>query len=139
MKARFANYEPIGDQRLRFVEMSPSPTLYAIELKRHTNRMGAQQTLMTVSPQILADNQDLIASVIAPSGLRESRFLRFVIGPELKPEFMRRLRTMNITARALFPSIDGLGRSISELVRVGVYHMKGIGAAPKEGADGATR
>jgi hypothetical protein len=134
MRAAFADHDTARDEHKRFVEQDPPrPSLYAIELKRHTNRMGAQQTLFTVSPQILADHQELIASVIPVEKATQLEFRRYVIPPALKPEFMRRLRTMNITARALFPGIDGLGRSITELVKVGVYHLRGIGE-PKAGA-----
>jgi hypothetical protein len=138
MKERFADHALLDNQHARFVEQEPRPSLYTFELKRHTNRMGAQQTLVTASPQILADHQDLIASAIPVGDPRETRFLKLVIPAALKPEFMRRLRTMNITARALFPGIDGLGRSVLELVKVGVYHLRGMGE-PKDQETGETK
>ena len=35
----------------------------------------------------------------------------------LKPEVMRRLKTMNVTASSLFPGLDGIGRYLDELIR----------------------
>jgi hypothetical protein len=45
---------------------------------------------------------------------------RLVIPKEVKREFLRRLQTMNITASALFPGIDGLGKSVKEFIQVEV-------------------
>ena len=41
---------------------------------------------------------------------------KFVIPSGLKPRFLANLQMMNITASVLFPGIDGLGRSIKEML-----------------------
>jgi hypothetical protein len=40
---------------------------------------------------------------------------QIVIPAKLKPEFLLQLHRLNVTAIALFPTIDGLGRSMKEL------------------------
>jgi hypothetical protein len=47
---------------------------------------------------------------------------KIVIPEKLKPEFLRRLQIMNITANSLFPGVDGLGRSVREFIQVEVLH-----------------
>lgn len=91
--------------------------LYFIELELHTERMTAQQTRFSMSYRPLADHGRIIASTLG----RESSRLphhKLVIPKGQKPEFLRRLRLMNITARTLFPGVDGFGRSVRELVRL---------------------
>lgn len=39
--------------------------------------------------------------------------------PKVKREVLRGLRTMNIGAHSLFPGLDGLGRSVGEILRAG--------------------
>lgn len=42
-------------------------------------------------------------------------YRKIVIQPELKPVILQQLRAMNVTPHALFPGLDGLGRSLSDL------------------------
>ncbi len=65
---------------------------------------------------MLIDHADTIPSVLETNGA--TRLLKLVIEPELKADFLLRLRTMNVSANSLFPGIDGLGRSVRELVRL---------------------
>lgn len=44
---------------------------------------------------------------------------KFIIPADAKSKFLLRLREMNITGAALFPGVDGLGRSVKELVSLG--------------------
>ena len=50
---------------------------------------------------------------------RRLPFLKLIVPKDLKREFLRKLRRMNITAHALFPGLDGLGRSVGELIQLG--------------------
>jgi hypothetical protein len=84
-----------------------------------TDRMSAQGTQFSVSTSTTADHAELIRTTESTEG---SHFSRIVIPSELKMLFLRRLREMNLTARTLFPGIDGLGRSIAELLRLGADH-----------------
>ena len=57
----------------------------------------------------------------------DSQYVRkIVIPPKQKPEFLLRLRTMNITGASLFPGVDGLGMAIKELVSLGRFYKKAV-------------
>jgi FRG domain-containing protein len=97
--------------------------LLMIRRPRETERMVVQQGVFTVSPQILADHGHIIASCQAKDDSRQ--FFGIRVRPKLKLEFLRRLSVMNVTGRALFPGIDGLGLSVAEIVRLeGAYQEK---------------
>lgn len=88
---------------------------------RRTDRMVAQQGCFAVCRNVLGDHGRLIHSLCGPEGALDgddNRHCRLVLPKELKPAFLRRLRTMNVTANALFPGADGLGHSVAELVRL---------------------
>lgn len=89
--------------------------LWPIEGPRATDRIVAQQGVFTVAEQILTDHAERIAQFAEGD---PEMFSRLIIRHELKAPFLTRLRRMNITATALFPGIDGLGRSVAELIRV---------------------
>jgi hypothetical protein len=80
--------------------------------------MAAQQGFFSLSPHILADHQDILDGAARRTKDPEKRFFVMVIPAKLKPEFRRRLWHLNVSAQTLFPGIDGLGRSITELVQL---------------------
>jgi len=117
------SYEiPIGIKEQEKVLLDPhaKPNLYFITPRIHTDRMGPQQTVSTFSDQILADHGQVIAS----AGADKETFIKLIIPNTLKLEFLHKLRQMNITARTLFPGVDGLGRSVAELVKLGAYYYR---------------
>jgi hypothetical protein len=122
MKTRYGQeHLPLnqGDAAEREALCSPEarPTLYFVRRPRETDRMAAQQGYFSVSPQVLTDHADLLHAAtlnVKP----DPQFFRFVIRPDLKLKFLRTLLAMNVTARALFPGVDGLGKTVEELVRV---------------------
>lgn len=94
-----------------------------------TERMSAQQGLFTVALNPLTSHEESLA-ILSPAQEDGAEVLRKIVVPaRLKPSFLRRLKAMNITASVLFPGVDGLGRSISELVQ--------LSAIPGEGTQGA--
>lgn len=82
---------------------------------QHTERSAAQQGVFTVSTYILADHGDVIGEALVNRPLRE-RLTKIIIPACCKQDILSRLHTMNITAKTLFPGIDGVGRSVSEIV-----------------------
>ena len=81
-----------------------------------SERMVAQQGRFTMCFKI-HQKHDCIIDQIGKKHIR-----RLLIPHEKKPQFLLRLREMNITGSALFPGIDGLGQSVRELVSLGAYY-----------------
>jgi hypothetical protein len=102
--------EPLVDQAAdEGILLFPEPSV-------HTDRMAAQQTVFsfyTVVPGG-ADHATAILDLVEDEA--SEALVRYTIRSTLKFEIRENLRQMNITAAALFPGIDGLGRSIGELV-----------------------
>ena len=95
------------------------PILFTVSGNQQTERMSAQQTVFTVSPQIMARHDPILEQAHAQSDdPQRYRYLKIIFPKELKLDFLSRLRRVNITARALFPGIDGIGRAMVELFRL---------------------
>ena len=82
--------------------------------------MTAQQTLFSLSRWVLADHGAIIGDAVSQEqGIgKPVHFCKVVIPRQSKLQFLRRLHQMNITGSSLFPGIDGLGRSLSELTKI---------------------
>jgi hypothetical protein len=76
------------------------------------NRVFAQQGKFTVCLNPLADHAAVIEEAMAE--YRSNLFGKLIIPKKLKPEILWRLRRMNVGANALFPGMDGIGKSIAE-------------------------
>lgn len=98
-----------------FLKSSAPPSIAFFRRNNRSERMLAQQGSFTMSRSILADHAVVLDECL-PDDEEKATFLKAIIPAKLKPVFMRKLRAMNITARSLFPGIDGLGESISELL-----------------------
>lgn len=99
-----------------FMDSGAPPKLICISRDENTERMIAQQGCFTVCRQPGPDHSELIDAVLGEQN--HDHYLKIVIPANLKQDFLRRLRTMNIAANSLFPGIDGVGRSVNELLRV---------------------
>ena len=86
--------------------------------------MIAQQGQHTFCTNIYADHGQIIGKSLG-KGLK-----KLVIDSSKKREFLLRLRRMNITANSLFPGLDGLGRSIAELIHVQSYRDRVVRPDP---------
>ncbi len=84
-----------------------------------TDRMIAQQGLYSLCLNPLLDHGQILSDTFE-SDDEHLVFEKRIIPAELKTLFMRKLRLMNITAGTLFPGLDGIGKSISELITLGV-------------------
>jgi hypothetical protein len=79
--------------------------------------MIAQQGFFSICCNVLSDHEQVFSeSLTAPR--EKELFRKLVIPAQLKILFARKLRSMNITANALFPGLDGLARSVAELVQL---------------------
>jgi hypothetical protein len=90
-------------------------------LKRHNPRIVSQQGAFTVCGTILRDHGEMIKN--SCNGSAKCPLTKIIIAPCLKEVALRRLMKMNITANALFPGLDGLGRSIKEMIKLEVLHL----------------
>jgi len=77
-----------------------------------TDRMLAQQGCFTVCRNVLADHGEIIRQSV-PGALT-----CLLIPDDIKAEFRRRLRQVNLTAYTLFGELDGLGRHTDEAVTI---------------------
>jgi hypothetical protein len=90
--------------------------------KRKTQRLAAQQGYFSLSPNVLCNHDSVItkACLAATEEDRNKVWMhKWVIPAALKQDFLRHLRTMNVTANALFPGLDGLGRAVMEILQIG--------------------
>ncbi|HEV2146143.1 MAG TPA: FRG domain-containing protein [Longimicrobiaceae bacterium] len=101
------------------------PRLFYWAPQKRTERMIAQQGAFTACLSPSNDHGSLIEAACGPEhGTGSDEVYRKLIIPaELKPRFLRQLRQMNVTASALFPGVDGLGRSMAELARLSVQYL----------------
>jgi len=90
---------------------------------RPTDRMVAQQSSFTVCTELLEDHDKFADSFVFDGvygGEGHSIVTKYIVKGKLKTRFLANLEMMNITASALFPGIDGLGKSIKEMVEITV-------------------
>lgn len=81
-------------------------------------RIVAQQGHFSVGTNILAPHDDAIlvaCSVVAAMQPGRIIYSKIIIASELKLVILQQLRAMNVAPHALFPTVDGLGRSLSDL------------------------
>jgi hypothetical protein len=105
---------PLDDLRMQWTADARPDLLQFVGPTRETDRMTAQQTLVSVSRGVLADHGVIIdnATDQQQDPGKPIHFCKVVIPRQSKLPFLRRLHQMNITASSLFPGIDGLGRSL---------------------------
>jgi len=100
---------------------SGRPRIFAFDREYPTSRMVAQQGTFTVSNRVLADHANLIDSILSPfesEGTGAIMRTKYIIPAAQKRLFLKQLYFANIRADSLFPGIDGLGRTIDELIRI---------------------
>lgn len=93
------------------------PLIYSFALKMVTERMFTQQSEFTISTNVFADHGQVIAQILGEAE-RGVSYTGARIPGAIKREFLGHLRLMNITASALFPGIDGVGRMIREALHL---------------------
>lgn len=92
------------------------PSVLPLEFKFFSSsRMAEQQGRFTMC--LRPDQDHTCIAAVLPTHLK-----MIIIPHQRKPDFLAELRRMNITAAALFPGVDGLGRSIAELTSLGARH-----------------
>jgi hypothetical protein len=94
-----------------------------------SRRVVAQQGHFSLSTRILATHDGPILESCAR--IAESRGgvtqQKIIIPAALKLVLLRQLRAMNIAPHALFPTLDGLGKSLADLARLGAERAREAG------------
>jgi len=108
---------------------APPSLIYVYQPDRMTDRMAAQQTVFTMSALPLTDHHTVLDTVFSQ---RPGYYGKLRIRKDLKEEILIRLHRMNVTARSLFPGLDGLGRSMAELACLESYYHRKNQGLPRE-------
>lgn len=110
---------PAWDKEIREKFLSPEakPMLIFFTRSSRSKRMVAQQGIFSISHNVLASHGEILDSVLEHNGEKEL-YRKLVIPASLKYEFLKRLKAMNVSANSLFPGLDGLGKSIREIVHL---------------------
>lgn len=112
-------------------EPSSAIELFYPEEAAVTSRIVAQQGLFSISYDPTTSHDQTIDSSLTGARRTSNKagtiYFKVVIPSELKLLFLRNLRSMNVTASSLFPGIDGLGRSVSELLSLHMqFHSENV-------------
>lgn len=102
-----------------FLEPTEPDLIFGNQVHLMTDRMVAQQALMTISTSPVVSQHELLLKTVGETQnntVDKTLFAKMIIPQTLKRTLLKRLRHSNIGANALFPSIDGLGHSVKELV-----------------------
>ena len=106
-----------AEQTKAFLEDTAASELFVLDPNTCTDRMVAQRMVFTVSLNGLVDHGQRLSEILPADSLCHE-LTKIIIPVSVKSQFMRRLREMNVTARTLFPGVDGIGRSGAELAKI---------------------
>jgi len=105
------------DIETNYLQPNAPKTLEFVHKTNKSDREVAQQGLFSISRNILANHGNIMEEVFTePSN--QMLLKKLIIPNNLKKEFLKKLRNMNVTASSLFPGLDGLGKSVRELLNV---------------------
>lgn len=107
-----------GDDDVFTLSSPPPSMLFTYELHLAVQRMGNQQSMFTVCLDPRADHA-LVLEELA-SYADGPHCGKLIVPKELKPELLRELQLMNVTGKAMFPGLDGLGRTLAELTKLSI-------------------
>jgi hypothetical protein len=114
-----------------FQEPDPSNMIFVYDPSdraKASERIIAQQGTFTYSKAILGKHDEGIHEAMSKGSGTDpkdtgTRYVKLRISSGIKQTFLEKLYTMNIHPAALFPGIDGLGRSIAGFIDINVDWM----------------
>jgi len=95
------------------IEQTETPRIFNLFIPPIPERIFMQQGAWSVCGDPLMDHETAIAGLMAKAGL-DSSLTKAVIPWRLKPEFVSRLRSMNVTGASLFQGMEGLRKFAGE-------------------------
>jgi hypothetical protein len=95
--------------------------IYAFDAGVKTERLIAQNGVFTFCERLDCDQAAIIGTYVLNNNVKIFPLTKILIPPEAKDKIRIHLNKLNITAATLFPGMDGLGKSISEIIRVESY------------------
>jgi len=125
-------YKGLSDSQLnnilsnekKFVDFSlnkAQPRIDGYESDIKSERMVPQQSVFTYCETLFCDHADLIGHALWDlfrQGEKTFLLTKILVSAESKKRLREHLNKLNLTASTLFPGIDGVGRAISEIIRV---------------------
>jgi len=101
-----------------FLTNAPSQMLFAFGLRMTIPRIGNQQGAFTVCLDVRADHAEVMNTLTTYADGPHCE--KLIIPKDAKPGLLRELHLMNVTGKSMFPGLDGLGRTCSELTKLSV-------------------
>lgn len=101
----------------KFISEDHSDLIYFFEPAIKSDRMLAQQCWFSVCANPLKEHGIAIESCKS-GGSDDVELMKIIIPARQKIDYLKRLVFMNITARTLFPGLDGLGKSLGEFFNI---------------------
>lgn len=95
-----------------YIDFKECDIVNVIFATRQNERIVNQRGAFSVSNNILKSQCDIINEI--PNTNEESSLVKVIIPSNIKMEILARLSSMNISAKTLFPGMDGLGKSLKE-------------------------
>ncbi len=85
-----------------------------------SERISIQKGIFTFCEKLFCDQANAIGDTLMNKYQDDEtkRLFKLIITPKQKRDFRANLNKFNISAATLFPGIDGLGKSITEIIRV---------------------
>jgi len=131
--ALYSTFDNIFKTYDLLVSRTPTGEVLFFEKVSKFERMAVQQGWFSVcdDPRIDIANalgdldtftfiEDLPGGEKKETALGEKHFHKYIIDRRSKPLLLRELHLMNITAKSLFPGIEGLGKQLCSLGKLGV-------------------
>jgi hypothetical protein len=114
----FKGLKDINEEEL--LDNPDKDLLYSIMPTHVSKRAALQKSTFTISTNIMRDHETLIDEIFSLDEKEPNKcyYVKILIPKELKLEFLARLKLMNIEDSVLFPDLDGLGRSISQIIDI---------------------
>jgi hypothetical protein len=100
-------------------EMGTPHVVLSMPARMPTDRMAAQKGHFTFGLNVGLDQQQAIEEMFRDERIESADqiHMKLIIPAGQKPEYLRCLEELGVSAKTLFPGLDGLGRSVTEFAR----------------------